>query len=65
MRVTVRVRIKRIFSVRGWVRVRVRVHIEAGIGVGLGLRLGFVLVESRFWVRLRVRRALWIIIQSI
>ena len=34
-------------------------------GVGLGLGLGFVLVESRFWVRLRVRRAFGFIIESI
>ena len=34
-------------------------------GFGLGLGLGFVLVESRFWVRLWVRRAFWFIIQSI
>ena len=35
-------------------------HIEVGIGVGLGLVLGFVLVESRFRVGLRVRIACWI-----
>ena len=34
VRVRVRDRIKRIFSVRGWVSVRVRVHIEVGIIVG-------------------------------
>ena len=40
-------------------------HLGGGVGVELGLGLGFVLVESRFWVRLRVRRAFGVIIQSI
>ena len=59
------VRITRLFSVRFRVSVRVRVHLEVGVAIGLGLGLGFVLVDSRFWVRLRVRRAFWVIIQSI
>ena len=35
-------------------------HLGVGVGVGLGLGLGFVLVESKFTVRRRVRIAFWV-----
>ena len=50
-------------SVRG--RGRVRVHLGVGVGVGLGLWLRFLVVESRFWVRLRARIAFWVRIECI
>ena len=35
-------------------------HLGVGVGVGSGLGLGFVLVESKFRVKRRVRIAFWI-----
>ena len=40
-------------------------HLGVGVGVGLGLGLGFVLVESKFWVRRRVRIAFWVTTECI
>ena len=53
------VRMSRLFS------VRVREHLEVGVVIELGLGLGFVLVDSRFWVRLRVSIACWVRIECI
>ena len=40
-------------------------HLVVGVGAGSGLRIGFVLVESKFRVRRRVRIAFWVRVECI